>query len=46
MTLAGLKEAGKLVETASMEAVRLLGELPGENGYLAWLIEKLIHREK
>ena len=46
VTLAGLKEAGKLVETASMEAVRLLGELPGENGYLAWLIEKLIHREK
>ena len=46
VTLAGLEEAGKLVETASMEAVRLLGELPGENGYLAWLIEKLIHREK
>ena len=46
VTLVGLKKAGRLVETASMEAVRLLGELPGENGYLAWLIEKLIHREK
>ena len=46
VTLVGLAEAGRLVESASMEAVGLLGELPGENGYLAWLIEKLIHREK
>lgn len=46
VTLVGLAEAGRLVESASMEAVELLGELPGENGYLAWLIEKLIHREK
>ena len=46
VTLVGLAEAGRLVESASMEAVGLLGELPGENGYLAWLIEKRIHREK
>ena len=46
MTLVGLAEACRLVEAASLEAVRLLGELPGENVYLSWLLEKLIHREK
>lgn len=46
VTLKGLEEAGRLVEEASMEAVRLLDELPGSNPYLSWLIEMLIHRKK
>lgn len=46
VTLEGLEESGRIVERASREAISLLKELPGENRYLEWLLEKLIHREK
>ena len=41
----GIEAAGREVETLSGEALRLLLELPGDHGYLAWLFRELIHRE-
>ena len=38
VTLVGIEEAKKIVE--------ILETLPGEKGYLTWLLEELIHREK
>lgn len=46
VTLMGIKEAARIVEEQSEAAIRLLNSLPGENAYLAWLVEELIHREK
>ena len=46
VTLVGIEEAKKIVERESEEAIRILETLPGEKGYLTWLLEELIHREK
>lgn len=46
VTLFGISEAEKTVERESMEAIRLLRSLPGENSFLEWLLEELIHRKK
>lgn len=46
VTLVGIEEAKKIVERESEEAIRILEILPGEKGYLTWLLEELIHREK
>ena len=46
VTLVGIEEAKKIVERDSEEAIRILETLPGEKGYLTWLLEELIHREK
>lgn len=46
VTLVGIEEAKKIVERESEEAIRILEPLPGEKGYLTWLLEELIHREK
>lgn len=46
VTLVGIEEAEKIVERESEEAIRILETLPGEKGYLTWLLEELIHREK
>lgn len=46
VTLFGIKEAEKIVEKESGEAIELLKSLPGKNNYLEWLLNELIHREK
>lgn len=46
VTLFGIKEAEKTVEKESGEAIELLKSLPGNNNYLEWLLNELIHREK
>ncbi|MEI3220466.1 MAG: polyprenyl synthetase family protein [Lachnoclostridium sp.] len=46
VTLFGIKEAEKIVEKESGEAIELLKSLPGNNNYLEWLLNELIHREK
>ncbi len=46
VTLMGIEEAEKIVEKESKEAIELLHSLPGENLYLEWLLEELIHRKK
>lgn len=46
VTLMGIEEAEKVVEKESREAIELLNSLPGENKYLEWLLEELIHRKK
>ena len=46
VTLVGIEEAKKIVERESEEAIRILETLPGEKGYLTWLLEELIQREK
>lgn len=46
VTLVGIEEAKKIVERESEEAIRILETLPGGKGYLTWLLEELIHREK
>lgn len=46
VTLMGIEAAEKVVEKESREAIELLHSLPGENKYLEWLLEELIHREK
>lgn len=46
VTLIGVGDAKRVVQEVSLEAVRLLGELPGKNDYLEWLLETLIHRQK
>lgn len=45
VSLVGIEEAKKIVEKESEEAIGILKSLPGENDYLAWLLEELIHRE-
>lgn len=46
VTLEGLENASRTVEKTSREAISLLSELPGDNPYLTWLLEQLIHRKK
>ncbi len=46
VTLMGIEAAGEVVEKESKEAIELLHSLPGENKYLEWLLEELIHRKK
>jgi geranylgeranyl diphosphate synthase type II len=46
VTLLGIQEAEKIVEKESLEAIALLKSLPGENGFLEWLLTELIHRKK
>ncbi len=46
VTLMGIKDAEEVVEKESKEAIELLHSLPGENKYLEWLLEELIHRKK
>lgn len=46
VTLMGIEAAEKVVEKESREAIELLHSLPGENKYLEWLLEELIHRKK
>lgn len=46
VTLLGIKEAEKVVEKESVEAIELIKSLPGENPYLEWLLGDLIHRKK
>ncbi len=46
VTLVGIEEARKIVERESQEAIKILTVLPGNNDYLIWLLEELIHREK
>lgn len=46
VTLLGISEAEKIVEKESVEAIRLLRSLPGENPFLEWLLTELIHRKK
>ena len=46
VTLVGIEEARKIVERESQEAIKVLTALPGDNDYLIWLLEELIHREK
>lgn len=46
VTLLGIKEAEKVVEKESIEAIELIRSLPGENPYLEWLLADLIHRKK
>lgn len=46
VTLLGIREAEKVVEKESVEAIELLKSLPGENPFLEWLLTELIHRKK
>lgn len=46
VTLLGIREAEKVVERESAEAIELIRSLSGENPYLEWLIGELIHRKK
>ena len=46
VTLMGIEAAEEVVEKESREAIELLRSLPGENKYLEWLLEELIHRKK
>ncbi len=46
VTLIGIDESKKIVEKESLEAIRMLESLPGENDFLMWLLKSLIHREK
>ena len=46
VTLHSLEESQREVERLSKEAVRLLGEIPGDKGFLTELILSLIRREK
>ena len=46
VTLYGLEEAERRVEEISMQAIREMEELPGENDFLKALIRSLITREK
>ena len=46
VTLVGIEEARIIVERESQEAIKILTVLPGNNDYLIWLLEELIHREK
>ena len=46
VTLYGIEKSHQAVEEYSLEAVRLLEELPGENPFLEELIEYLINRTK
>ena len=46
VTLYGIEKSHQAVEEYSLEAVRLLEELPGENLFLEELIEYLINRTK
>ncbi len=46
VTLMGIETAKEVVEKESKEAIELLHSLPGENAFLEWLLEELIHRQK
>lgn len=46
VTLMGVKEAGKVVEKLSNEAISLLHQLSGENEFLEQLLIQLIHRDR
>lgn len=46
VTLLGIREAEKVVEKESVEAVELIRGLSGKNPYLEWLLGELIHRKK
>ena len=46
VTLEGMEQAKKAVESISEEAVACLQKLPGENGFLEELIRMLVYREK
>ena len=46
VTLFGVEEATRIEEEVSHEAIELLRSLPGENAYLEWLLNSLIHRKK
>ena len=46
VTLKGLEESRKIVETLSSESIGFLHRLSGENAYLEELLIQLIHRDK
>lgn len=46
VTLNGLEESKKAVETISQEAISLLKSFEKDSRYLEWLLETLIYREK
>lgn len=46
VTVKGLEQSQKDVETLSQEAIAILKELPGDSGFLEQLTEYLIHRRK
>lgn len=46
VTLLGLREAEKVVEERSKEAIELLAGLPKENPYLEKMLIQLIHRDR
>ena len=46
VTLLGIREAEKVVERESAEAIELIRSLSEGNPYLEWLIGELIHRKK